>query len=124
LHKKVLQEAGKLYDDQHYPEAVNRAIRAVNNAVEAKSRVKGTDGVNLFNVAFSSAKPILKLSDNKEERVAYLQLFNAAWGTIRNPLSHPPDGLTMTADEAFEWIVFCSALMRLVDRAELVPSAT
>jgi hypothetical protein len=70
---------------------------------------------------FSAKEPLLKVSDDPDEQLGMMWLFSGAMMALRNPRGHrvETDDQT-TREECLEWLGKISALLRVVDRAELV----
>ena len=120
LHPGILGVAAKRFNANNFDDAVTYSIVAVNEAVREKSGSKAEDGVALMQHAFSPRKPLLRLSDKKDEQKAYMDLFASSWSALRNPRAHRSKPSIDQAHAALELIGFASALMRLVDEAEKI----
>lgn len=119
LHPRIASVSGKLFNDGHYRQAIFEACIALNHAVRDESGSAIKDGTALMENAFSIARPLLKVSDDKDERLGFLWLFQGAMMGLRNPRGHQlATDVDLTQDECLEWLGFLSALMRVVDRSE------
>lgn len=119
LHSKIVSVAGKLFEDGHYRQAIFEACIAVNQAVRVESGSTAKVGTALMENAFSVGRPLLKISEDKDEQKGFMWLFTGTMMGLRNPRGHQlatENG--MTQDECLEWLGFLSALMRVVDRSE------
>jgi len=70
---------------------------------------------------FSPKNPILKISENIDEQQGYMWMFSGAVMAIRNSHAHKvikPE----TRQETIEWLGFASALLKILDKAELINS--
>lgn len=115
----IASVAGKLFEDGHYRQAIFEACIALNQAVKEKSGSTAKDGTALMENAFSVGRPLLKISEDKDERKGFMWLFAGAMMGLRNPRGHQlATDTDLTQDECLEWLGFLSALMRVVDRSE------
>ncbi len=125
LHPKVIDAAGALFADGYYRNAILEACTALVGAVQDKSGIQDRHGTSLAEYVFSPKKTVLKVSEDVDERQGFMWLFSGAIMGLRNPRAHRPrDGKDFDAAQAFEWLAFVSALMRVVDRAEPVETTT
>lgn len=120
LHPRILAVVAERYLSGQYDDAIMKSFVAVNEAVREKSGSTKEDGTKLMHHAFNSDNPILCLSEQKAERLGYMELFAGSWGALRNPRAHSTSNKTEHAHAALELIAFASALMRLVDQAVLI----
>lgn len=96
LHPGISDVARERFESGHYADAVEAALKEVNQAVKAvvKERTgQEYDGANLMNRAFSPNNPVLTLADlstqsGRDEQLGYMQLFAGAMTGIRNPKAH------------------------------------
>lgn len=121
LHPRIVDAAGSLFADEHFRNAIFEASIALTEAVKEKSEVSERDGTSLMQFVFSVDKPILRVSDDKDERLGAMWLFTGAVMGVRNPRGHHlRTGEDLDVTQAFEWLAFISALMRMVDQSERV----
>jgi uncharacterized protein (TIGR02391 family) len=121
LHPRILAVAAERFASGHFDDAVENSILAVNEAVREKTGSDAEDGQSLMQHAFGPSGGTLRLSSNPKEQKAYMDLFVAAWGAVRNPRAHTTNSRD-EAQAAIELIAFASALMRFVDAAEIAGS--
>lgn len=125
LHPKVVDAAGALFGDGHYRNAILQACIALTEAVKEKSEVTERDGTSLMQYVFSVDKPVLRVSEDKDERLGAMWLFTGAVMGVRNPRGHHLGiGEDQDATETFQWLAFVSGLMQMVDRAEVIDRAS
>lgn len=119
LHSKIVSVAGKLFEDGHYRQAIFEACIAVNQAVRVESGSTAKDGTALMENASSVGRPLLKISEDKDEQKGFMWLFAGTMMGLRNPRGHQlATDTDLTQDECLEWLGFLSALMRVIDRSE------
>lgn len=120
LHPEIARAASRLFKDEHYANAIEAAVKALNGIVRLRSGLE-IDGTSLMERAFSPANPILRFNQlrdqsDKDEQKGYMMLFSGAVSGLRNPRAH-----AFVKDEperALEFIAFVSLLAKLVDEAE------
>lgn len=127
LHPEIDRAASKLYRDNHYANAIEDAVKALNGLVRLRSGVDDKDGTSLMESVFSPKKPILQFnpladdSDVNEQR-GYMMMFSGAVAGLRNPRAHKL--IEDDAERALEFIAFVSLLAKLLDGAEKVSDIT
>ena len=92
FHPKVIESSRKLFEDEHYRDAIYRAFVEVNNFVKRKAKSQ-LDGRNLMSTVFRLENPIIKLNplitqSDKDEQEGFMFLFMGAMEGIRNPKAH------------------------------------
>lgn len=119
LHREIGRAASKLYQDGHYANAVEAAVKALNDLVRLRS---GLDvaGTTLMERAFSLNNPILKFNDlsdqsDRDEQKGYMMMFSGAVAGLRNPRAHR--FVQDDPERALEFIAFVSLLAKLLDEA-------
>ncbi|TGE09721.1 TIGR02391 family protein [Hymenobacter fodinae] len=119
LHTSVQSAVGNLYSNGHYRQAILDTYIHLVDYVKRKSNRSDLDGSQLMDNVFSPRNPVLKLSEDENERQGYMLLFKGAVMAIRNPKAH---SLIEQNDpqKTLEWLSFASVLFRKVDEAELV----
>ncbi len=122
LHPEIDRAASGLFRDEHYANAIEDAVKALNGLVRLRSGVE-EDGDSLMRKAFSPNAPILafnSLSDesDRSEQRGYMELFTGAVAGLRNPRAHKL--ITDTPERAVEFIAFVSMLAKLLDGAKKV----
>lgn len=123
LHPAISDAASDLYQDGHYANAIEDAVKALNNLVRLKSGEE-LDGTGLMERVFSPSNPLLKFneladkSDTDEQR-GFMMMFSGAVAGLRNPRAHKL--IKDDAERALEFIAFVSLLAKLLDGATRVP---
>jgi uncharacterized protein (TIGR02391 family) len=125
LHPVIADAASTLYEDGHYANAIEDAVKALNNLVRLKSGEE-FDGTTLMERVFSPSNPILKfneLSDKSDtdEQKGFMMLFSGAVSGLRNPRAHKL--IQDDPERALEFIAFVSLLAKLSDGARKVPKS-
>jgi uncharacterized protein (TIGR02391 family) len=125
IDRDVIAVSRSLFDDGHFAQAVFEAVKRFDNEVKEQSvRSGGRDlsGVALMSEAFSPKQPVLTVADcstatgqDIQQGTMFLSL--GIMLRIRNPLGH--ENITLSLDEAKDWIVFISRLMKDLKRAPL-----
>jgi uncharacterized protein (TIGR02391 family) len=120
LHPEIARAASSLYQDGHYANAVEDAVKALNVLVRLRSGLE-IDGVPLMQKAFSPNGPILKfneLSDqsDRDEQLGFMNMFSGAVCGLRNPRAHV--FIKDDSERALEFIAFVSLLAKLLDEAK------
>jgi uncharacterized protein (TIGR02391 family) len=117
LHPIVKTISAELFRNGHYRQAILDTYIALVQQVKAKSN-SDLDNSKLMQKVFSSEKPIIKVSEDADERVGFMWLFTGAVMGIRNPRAH---NLTEEEDpqRAFELLAFASALFRVIDDSQV-----
>ncbi len=113
FHPKVIEVAGKLFDDGHFRQAILDTYIALEEYVRAKTGASGF-GTNLMQSVFSVNNPIIKVSDDQDEQKGFMWLFMGASMGIRNPKAHKVIPQT-DPQRTLEWLAFASVLFRVVD---------
>jgi uncharacterized protein (TIGR02391 family) len=121
IHPAIERAAGQLYQDGHYANAVENAVKALNALVRLNSGVDDKDGTSLMEVVFNPKSPILKFNDLKDqsdhdEQKGFMMMFSGAVAGLRNPRAHKI--ITDEAGLALEFVAFVSLLAQLADRAK------
>ena len=113
--------AGSLYRDGHYANAIEAAVKALNEMVRGKSGITDKDGSNLMEVVFNPSTPILKFNpladqSDKDEQRGFMMMFSGAVAGLRNPRAHK--FIQDDPERALEFIAFVSLLAKLLDKAK------
>jgi uncharacterized protein (TIGR02391 family) len=120
LHPEIARAASKLFRDEHYSNAVEAAVKALNGLVRLRSGLE-IDGNTLMERAFSPTNPTLRFNDltdqsDRDEQKGFMMLFARAVAGLRNPRAH---GFVKDDPErALEFIAFVSLLAKLLDEAQ------
>jgi uncharacterized protein (TIGR02391 family) len=123
-HKEIKEVSLKLYEDKHYPQAVEEAFKRVVQEVKRIYKEKTSqvvDGDNLMNKAFGCANqpPVIAFNqlqslEDRDEQQGMMYLFKGIVG-IRNKKAH----MNVTLNDpvrATEYLSLASLLMRLLDQ--------
>jgi uncharacterized protein (TIGR02391 family) len=122
LHPVVSKVAKSRFDAGHYADAVEAALKELNNIVRAvvkkKKAGKELDGSDLMNFAFSVKSPVIKLDDlstisGRNIQIGYMQLFAGAMTGIRNPKAHA--NISITPERAIHFLFLASLLLSKLD---------
>jgi uncharacterized protein (TIGR02391 family) len=120
LHPEIAGAASQLYNDGHYANAVEAAVKALNGLVRLRSGLD-IDGMSLMERAFGPSNPILKFNDlsdqsDRDEQKGFMMMFSGAVSGLRNPRSHK--FIHDDPERALEFIAFVSLLAKLLDEAK------
>jgi uncharacterized protein (TIGR02391 family) len=123
LHSSIADAAGELYNDGHYANAIEDAVKALNNLVRLRRGLE-VDGEALMTTAFSPTKPILRFNDvqdetDRNEQRGFMMMFAGAVAGLRNPRAHRL--IKDDPERALEFVAFVSLLAKLLDGAKRVP---
>jgi len=118
LHPEIARAASELYRNGHYANAIEDAVKALNNLVRLRSG-SDKDGTTLMEQVFSPKNPILKfnaLADESDvnEQKGFMMMFSGAVSGLRNPRAHKI--IQDDPESALEFIAFVSLLAKLVDK--------
>ena len=119
LHTEIARAASKLYQDGHYANAVEAAVKALNGLVRFRSGIDA-DGMKLMEQAFNPTSPALKFNDlsdisDRDEQKGFMMMFCGAVAGLRNPRAH--GFIKDDPERALEFIAYVSLLAKLVDEA-------
>lgn len=119
LHPEIGRAASDLYRDEHYANAIEDAVKALNALVRLRSGVE-LDGAQLMTTVFSPKDPILRFNDladqsDKDEQQGFMMMFAGAVAGLRNPRAHKL--IKDDPERALEFIAFVSLLAKLLDGA-------
>lgn len=117
LHPAIARAASDLYRNGHYANAIEDAVKALNNLVRLHSGEEG-DGTSLMEAVFSPKKPILRFNDGRDqsdqdEQKGFMMMFSGAVAGLRNPRAHRL--IKDDPERALEFIAFVSLLAKLLD---------
>jgi uncharacterized protein (TIGR02391 family) len=123
LHTEIARAGGRLYRDGHYANAVEDAVKALNDLVRLRSGVAHLDGSKLMEHVFSPKNPVIRFNaladdSDRDEQRGYMMLFSGSVAGLRNPRAHKL--IQDDAERALEFIAFVSLLAKLLDGAEKV----
>lgn len=122
LHPDIAKASNKLYQDGHYANAVEDAVKALNSLVQRKCGISNMDGYKLMQNVFNQNTPKLKFNElkdqsDKDEQNGFMYLFSGAVTGIRNPRAHKI--IKDEPERALEFIAFISLLAKLTEDAKL-----
>jgi uncharacterized protein (TIGR02391 family) len=120
LHPEIARAASQLYKNEHYANAIEDSVKALNALVRLRSGLD-VDGVTLMQQAFSPKNPILKFNDlsdqsDQDEQLGFMNMFSGAVSGLRNPRAHSL--IKDDPERALEFIAFVSLLAKLLDGAK------
>jgi uncharacterized protein (TIGR02391 family) len=120
LHPEIARAASKLYQDGHYSNAVEDAVKALNNLVRLRSGLE-YEGTTLMERAFNPTTPVIKFNDlstqsDRDEQKGFMLMFSGAVSGLRNPRAH--EFIHDDPERALEFIAFVSLLAKLLDEAK------
>ena len=120
LHPEIECAAGELYRGGHYANAIEDAVKALNDLVRLRSG-QSTDGTSLMERVFSPSNPILRFNDlsdqsDRDEQKGFMMMFSGAVAGLRNPRAHKL--IKDDPERALEFIAFVSLLAKLIDGAK------
>ena len=121
LHTSVVQASRTRFDAGHYADAVEAALKELNQKVKDHVRKKTGqefDGADLMNRAFSPKSPIITLADLSTEdgrniQQGYMQIFAGAMTGIRNPKAH--SNVSIDEKRAIHHLHLASLLHQIFD---------
>jgi uncharacterized protein (TIGR02391 family) len=119
LHSEIARAASALYQDGHYANAIEDAVKALNGLVRMRSG-EALDGAALMQKVFSPNAPILRFNpiadqSDKDEQIGFMMMFSGAVAGLRNPRAHRL--MKDDPERALEFIAFVSLLAKLLDGA-------
>jgi uncharacterized protein (TIGR02391 family) len=123
LHPEIARAATELYEDGHYANAIEDAVKALNGLVRLRSG-ETLDGAALMQKVFSPNAPILRFNaladqSDKDEQLGFMMMFSGAVAGLRNPRAHKL--INDDPERALEFIAFVSLLAKLLDGAAKRP---
>lgn len=119
LHPEIARASSKRYQDGHYADAVEAAVKALNALVRLRSD-SDLDGSKLMESVFGPNNPVLKFNSmadqsDKDEQRGFMMMFSGAVAGLRNPRAHR--FIQDDPERALEFIAYVSLLAKLVDGA-------
>jgi len=123
LHIKVEEVSRKLYEGEHYKQAVQAALTEVDSCVRVKYRSTQNDGktgASMMARAFAKQNPVIQLfeltdPDQEIKQEGYMHIFMGVMMALRNPNSH--SNFEIEERDAIEMLFIASRLLRKVDEA-------
>jgi uncharacterized protein (TIGR02391 family) len=122
LHPEIARAASDLYRDGHYANAIEDAVKALNDLVRMRSG-EALDGTALMQRVFSPGNPRFNpMADqsDKDEQLGFMMMFSGAVAGLRNPRAHKL--IKDDPERALEFIAFVSLLAKLLDGAKRTPT--
>ncbi|MBU1046875.1 TIGR02391 family protein [Patescibacteria group bacterium] len=121
LHPAIERATNSLFHSEHYSNAVEDSVKALNALVKLNSGIEDKEGANLMEYVFSPKNPILKFNDLKDqsdidEQRGFMMMLSGAVIGFRNPRAHKL--IKDDPEKAMEFIAFISLLAKLVDSAK------
>lgn len=118
FHPKVIEASRKLFQDEHYRDAIYRAFVEVNNLVKKKANSQ-LDGRALMSEVFRLENPIIKLNplitqSDRDEQEGFMFLFMGAMEGIRNPKAHE-NIVQNDPYKALKYLSLASLLIETID---------
>ena len=115
FHPKIVEASRRLFEDEHYRDAILRAFIEVNNFVKAKTGLE-LDGKALMSQVFRIENPVIKLNElrtksERDEQEGFMFLFMGAMVGIRNPKAHD-NIIQRNPLRTLEYLALASMLMR------------
>lgn len=114
IHPEIEKISRKLFNDEHYSQAIFEAFKKVNNLVKEKTGRKDLDGKGLMLTTFSVNNPILQINtlssqSDKDEQEGFMHLYAGAIMGIRNPKGHE-NIIQKNKDRTLKYLSFASLL--------------
>lgn len=124
LHPAVTQVARKRFEDGHLADAVEAALKSLNQSVKkiVKARTgQELDGASLMRHAFSLKNPVIVLEDlstetGKSIQQGYMDIFAGVMTGIRNPKAHAI--ITINEPRAIHFLYVASLLFSVLDETQ------
>ena len=123
IHKSIIDVSKKKFEDGHYSDAVESALKEINMRVKkiVKDKIgQELDGSALMQRAFSLENPIILLEDltietGKNIQKGYLQIFAGTMTGIRNPKAH--ENIVIEQERAVHFLFLANLLMQILDES-------
>jgi uncharacterized protein (TIGR02391 family) len=120
LHPEIERQVGQLYRDGHHAEAIEKAVKVLNNLVRLRSG-EDLDGSALMTKVFNKNNPGLKFNSltdqsDQDEQQGFMYLFAGAVMGLRNPRAHKI--IKDDPERALEFIAFISLLAKMLDETQ------
>lgn len=123
VHPEIIKSSRELFENSHYPEAVEAAFLEI--AIRVKTIVRDKtgddiDGTAAMQKAFSEKSPIIVLGDistqtGRDIQRGYMELFAGSVRCIRNPRVH--ERVVVDRTDAIRKLHLASLLMSAIDNA-------
>lgn len=123
FHPKIEEVSLELLNNGHYSEAIFEAVKALNNFVKNKAKIRDKDLSDAMAKAFNEQNPIIKLNSlknrsEKDEQEGFKFLYMGAMKGTRNPKGHETIKLK-DKNKALEYLAFISLLFRRADEGNI-----
>jgi uncharacterized protein (TIGR02391 family) len=120
LHPEIARAASDLYRNGHYANAIEDAVKALNDLVRLRSGAN-LDGTSLMETVFSPKNPVLRFNDARDqsdhdEQKGFMMMFSGAVASLRNPRAHRL--IKDDPERTLEFIAFVSLLAKLLEGAK------
>ncbi len=124
IHSQVKKVAFDKFNNKHYADAVESALKEINSklkAIHKKKKKEELDGVKLMYACFDEENPTLVLDNLKTQsgkniQKGFKQIFAGAISGIRNPKAH--ENIKISKDLAIHYLFLASLLMKKIDTAK------
>ena len=124
IHPRIVNTSKKLFEDQHYANAVNDAFVEIADCVRnlfvrlRPSDSVPTSDVTLMNTVFSENKPIIEICDRsnqsgKDTQKGFMMMISGAFSAIRNPKAH--SNFQISEEDAVRKLMLASMFMYKID---------
>ncbi len=121
LHPQVQSAAEERFKTGHYADAVEAALKALNNEVGSIAKARGAsdmDGAQLMHTVFSPKAPLIVLGNlstqtGRDMQLGYMEMFAGAMSAIRNPKAH--DNIVISPERAIHFLFVASMLWYTLD---------
>lgn len=124
LHPLLVSRCKKNFEQGQFDDAILTGMKLIESELRKRAGLTAEDyGVSLVNSALCGKHPLLTFPGAKtqSEREALQNLYRAAVGALKNPLSHRFIDETDPV-RAFEALAFISWLLRLLDTSVASPN--
>ena len=125
IHPEITKSSRELFENSHYPEAVEAAFLEITIRVKTIIRDKigvDADGTSAMEKAFSANNPIIGLGDistqtGRDIQRGFMELFAGSVRCIRNPKAH--ERVIVDRTDAIRKLHLASLLMSAIDNATI-----
>jgi uncharacterized protein (TIGR02391 family) len=119
LHPEIIKVSEKLFNDEHYAQAIEEAFKKIILLVKKKSNREDLDGCGLMTTVFSKENPTLKFNNlitrtDKDEQQGWMHLYQGAVLGIRDVKTHE-NIIQKDKQKAFEYLAFASLLCKRLE---------
>ncbi len=125
IHPEIIKSSRELFENSHYPEAVEAAFLEITIRVKTIVQDKtgdDVDGTAAMQKAFSEKSPIIVLGNistqtGRDIQRGYMELFAGSVRCIRNPRAH--ERIVVDRTEAIRKLHLASLLMSAINNATI-----